>query len=80
MSGKTVVLFNLWWKPYANDLSLLIISLSLSNQDIMLFIVSKLDANSFTFLPVISILVSSAKSVNLMENNGPNMDPCGTPY
>jgi hypothetical protein len=32
----------------------------------MLFIVSKLDINSF-FLPVISILVSSAKSVNLVD-------------
>jgi hypothetical protein len=51
-------LFNLWWKPNANDLSLLIITLYLSHQEIMLFSVPKLDANSFMFLPVISILVS----------------------
>jgi len=60
-------LFNLWWKPKANDLSLLIISLYLSHQEIMLFIVPKLDANSFTFLPVISILVSPPKCVNLTD-------------
>jgi hypothetical protein len=60
-------LFNFWWKPHANDFFLLKILLFLSNQDIMLCILFKLDANSFMFLPVISILVSSAKSVNLMD-------------
>jgi len=57
MSGKTVFLFNLLWKPNTNDLSLLLISLCISNQDIMLFIVSKLDTNSFMVLSVISVLV-----------------------
>jgi len=61
MSGKTIFFFNLLWKSNANDLSLLLISLFLSNQDIMLFVVSKLDADSFMILSVIGILVSSAK-------------------
>jgi hypothetical protein len=65
MFGKTVFLFNLWWKLNTNDLSILKISLFLLNQDMMLFIVSKLDVNSFMFLPVISILVSPTKHVNL---------------
>ena len=51
MSGKAIFLFSLWWKPNANDLSVSIISLFVSHQDIMLFSVSKLDANSFMFLP-----------------------------
>lgn len=65
MSGKAIFLFNLWWKPNANDLSFLIISLFVSHQDIMLFSVSKLDANSFMFLPVISVLASSRRNHNL---------------
>jgi hypothetical protein len=47
--------------PNANDLSVLMISLFLSNQDMMLFIVSKLDVNSFMFLPVINMLMPSIK-------------------
>ena len=62
----------------------------------MLFIVPKLDANSFTFLPVIIILVSPPKCVNLTDvllltsvstswtyrrnNNGPRTDPSRTHY
>jgi len=61
MSGKTIFLFSLRWKPNANDLCLLIIIVFLSNQDMMLFIVSKLDTNSFMILSVISIVVLSAK-------------------
>ena len=61
MSGKTIFFFNLLWKSNANDLSLLLITLFLSNQDIMLFIVFTLDIDSFMILSVISILVSSAK-------------------
>jgi hypothetical protein len=88
-------LFNLLWKPNAN-LSLLIISLFLSHPDIMLFIVSQLEANSLTFLPVISILASPPKCVNLMDvsplilvstsltyirnNNSPRMDLCRAHY
>jgi len=65
MSGKAIFLFNLWGNPNANDLSLLIISLFVSHQDIMLFSVSKLDVNSFMFFPVISILTSSWRIHNL---------------
>ena len=65
MSGKAIFLFSLWWKRNANDLFVLIISLFVSHQDIMLFSVSKLDTNSFMFLPVISILTSSWRNHNL---------------
>ena len=41
------------------------LSVCVSQQDIMLFSVSKLDANSFMFLPVISILASSWRNHNL---------------
>jgi hypothetical protein len=67
MSGKTVFFFNLLWKSNTIDLTLLLISLFLSNQDIKLFIVSRLDTDSFMNLSVISILVSSAKCVNLRD-------------
>ena len=62
----------------------------------MLFILSKLDANPFTFLPVISMPGPPPKCVNLTDvlslilvstsltyirnNNGPTMDPCRTHY
>ena len=65
MSGKAIFLFSLWWKPNADDLSILIISLFVSHQDIMLFSVSKLDANLFMFLLVSSILASPWRNHNL---------------
>ena len=67
MSGKTVFFFNLLLKSNTIDLTLLLIRLFLSNQDIKLFIVSRLDTDSFMNLSVISILVSSAKCVNLRD-------------
>jgi len=68
MSGNTTCLFHLRWKLNTNDLFLFIINLFLSNQGkILQLSVSRLKIKFCMSLPMIKMLVSSAKSVSLMS-------------
>ena len=96
MSGNIICLLDLGWKHNASDLPLFIINLFLSDQGKTFpLILSRLKIKSCVCLPVIKMLLSSAKSVSLMpisllilvslswtyirNNSSPKMEPCGSP-